>query len=249
LLGIKEEDELEESFSYRTYGTLMHNCLEALYAPYVAKTLSASDCNQMIDKIDSVTKKAVSQVYAHTLTGKNVLAVAALKRSIENIIKKEKEEIEAGNTIEIKGLEKKIEMTCSIAPLNVPVKIKGTIDRVDCYNGKIRVLDYKTGQVKTLGILDWSLVAKDPDFEQARQLLIYALLWNAANPNQYADHAGIIALKSHQNGVAYVGEKASIKAKVNKDLSSENMLAATNMLEQVIHELFDINQSFTEPPA
>jgi ATP-dependent helicase/nuclease subunit B len=249
LLGINEDDELEESFSYRTYGTLIHNCLEALYAPYIAKVLTVTDCKQMINNIEVVAKKAVSEVYPHSITGKNVLALAALKRSIQNVISKEKEEIEAGNVIEILALEKKAEMTCSFPKIDVPVKIKGTIDRVDCYNGKIRVLDYKTGQVKKLGIMDWSLLAKEPDYGQARQVLIYAMLWNEENPNQHTDHAGIIALKGNQKGVAYVGEKPTIRAKVNKDLGAEQMLRATAMLTQIVQDVFDPDQPFNEPPA
>ncbi|MGB0357103.1 MAG: PD-(D/E)XK nuclease family protein [Flavobacteriaceae bacterium] len=249
LLGINEDDELEESFSHRTYGTLMHNCLEDLYAPYVAKVLTVADCKQMIDKINVVAKKVVSEVYPHRITGKNILALVALKRSIKNVITKEKEEIEAGNVIEILALEKKAEMTCSFAEVNVPVKIKGTIDRVDCYNGKIRVLDYKTGQVKNLGIMDWSLLAKDPDYGQARQVLIYALLWNYTNSNHHTDHTGIIALKGHQKGVVYVGGKPTIRAKINKDLGAEQMLAANAMLTQIVQDIFDPDQPFNEPPA
>ena len=245
LLGLREEDELETSFSHKTYGTLIHNCLEALYTPYVGKQLTQADCNEMIENIVAVADNAVKAIYLHDISGKNVLAFEAIKRNIEHAVAMEKEEIAKGNTITLLALEQKLTTSLTIAGVSNSIKIKGTVDRVDRYNGKIRVLDYKTGKVGNVGISDWSLVATDPDLGQARQLLFYAMLWNATHPSQKANHAGIIALKELNKGIKFVGEKISPR-KIKEDLSEENMQQAANVLEQIVQKLFDSQMPFSE---
>lgn len=248
LLGLKDEDELEESFSYRTYGTLVHNCLEALYSPYVGKTLKESDAVDMINNIDAVASKVVREISPHDISGKNVLAFAAIKRNIENMIAFEKQEIANGNIITLLALEQKLETSLTISGIKETIKIKGTVDRVDSYNGKIRVLDYKTGTVGKLGISDWSLLTTDPDLGQARQLLLYAMLWNDNHSNQTANQAGIVSMKSYSKGVKYVGDQVSPR-KIRADLTEENMEQAAAVFVQIIQKLFDLETPFSEPEA
>ncbi len=249
LLGLREEDELETYFSHKTYGTLTHNCLEALYMPYVGKQLSQSDCKDMIDRVDTVADEMVKLEHPQNISGKNVLALAAIKRNIQNIIAHEQGEIEAGNVIEIVALEQKLSMTQVVPGIEGPVTFKGTVDRVDKYNGTIRVLDYKTGQLQDLGIMNWTGLVNDPDRGQARQLLMYAMLWNTHNPNNPAGQAGIIAIKQYKKGVLYVGEKASARGKVSPTLAAEQIQKAALVFEELTQTLFDPNCPFSEPEA
>lgn len=248
LLEIKEEEELEEYVSHKTYGTLIHNCLEALYTPYVGKTLTPVDCEQMIANVSALADSLIAKIYSQELSGKNVLALAAIKRTIQNMIAAEKEEIEKGNTIQLLALEQKLKTTRMVPGIQEPIKLSGTIDRVDCYNGKIRVLDYKTGKVAKgkLGIYDWSLAATDAAYGQARQVMMYAMLWNDAHPNQQADYAGIIALKQYKDGVMFVGEKMSETARAINSQIAEHLPKAEKMLSQVIQALFDPKEPFCE---
>lgn len=249
LLGLKEEDELEEYVSHKTYGTLIHNCLEALYMPYVGKTITPTDYEQMKARVSDVADALISKIYTQQITGKNVLALAAIKRNIQNIIATEQQEVEAGNTIQLLALEQKLETTRTISGIHTPVKIRGTIDRIDCYNGKIRVLDYKTGKVTKgkLGIFDWSLLATDSAYGQARQLVLYTMLWNDAHPEQQADYSGIIALKEYKEGVLYIGEKTTENGRAVKANIAEHLVKAEEMLAQLLHNLFDTKTPFSEP--
>jgi ATP-dependent helicase/DNAse subunit B len=249
LLGLREEDELETFFSHKTYGTLIHNCFEALYMPYVGNKLIQSDCKDMIDRVDAVADKMVKLEHPQNISGKNVLALAAIKRNIKNIIAHEQGEIQQGNVIEIVALEQKLSMTQTVPGIEGPVTFKGTVDRVDKYNGNIRVLDYKTGQLQDLGIMDWTDLAYDPERGQARQLLMYAMLWNTHNPDNPAAQAGIIALKQYKKGVLYVGEKASPRGKVSPSLDTTQMQKAAIVFEQLTQTLFDTNCPFSEPEA
>jgi ATP-dependent helicase/DNAse subunit B len=176
-----------------------------------------------------------------------VLALAAIKRNIQNLITQEQGDIQAGDVIEIIALEQKLAMTLTVAGIDAPVTFKGTVDRVDRHNGNVRVLDYKTGQTQDLGIMDWTDLAYDPERGQARQLLLYAMLWNTHNPDNPAVQAGIIALKQYKKGVLYVGEKASPRGKVLPTLEASHMQKAAVVFDQLVQALFDSNIPFSTP--
>jgi len=144
-------------------------------------------------------------------------------------------------------LEQKLAMTLTVPGIDAPVTFKGTVDRVDRHNGNVRVLDYKTGQTQDLGIMDWTDLAYDPERGQARQLLLYAMLWNTHNPDNPAVQAGIIALKQYKKGVLYVGEKASPRGKVLPTLETSHMQKAAVVFDQLVQALFDSNHPFSEP--
>lgn len=247
LLGLREEDELETFFSHKTYGILIHNALEVLYTPYVGKQLTQADCKEMIPRVDRVVDEMVKREHPQKISGKNVLALAAIKRNIQNLITREQGDIQAGDVIEIIALEQKLAMTLTVPGIDAPVTFKGTVDRVDRHNGIVRVLDYKTGQTQDLGIMDWTDLAYDPERGQARQLLLYAMLWNTHNPHNPAVQAGIIALKQYKKGVLYVGEKASPRGKVLPTLETSHMQKAAVVFDQLVQALFDSNHPFSEP--
>jgi hypothetical protein len=247
LLGLREEDELETFFSHKTYGILIHNALEVLYTPYVGKQLTQAECKEMIPRVDRVVDEMVKREHPQKISGKNVLALAAIKRNIQNLITREQGDIQAGDVIEIIALEQKLAMTLTVPGIDAPVTFKGTVDRVDRHNGNVRVLDYKTGQTQDLGIMDWTDLAYDPERGQARQLLLYAMLWNTHNPHNPAVQAGIIALKQHKKGVLYVGEKASPRGKVLPILETSHMQKAAVVFDQLVQALFDSNHPFSEP--
>jgi hypothetical protein len=247
LLGLREEDELETFFSHKTYGILIHNALEVLYTPYVGKQLTQADCKEMIPRVDRVVDEMVKREHPQKISGKNVLALAAIKRNLQNLITREQGDIQAGDVIEIIALEQKLAMTLTVPGIDAPVTFKGTVDRVDRHNGNVRVLDYKTGQTQDLGIMDWTDLAYDPERGQARQLLLYAMLWNTHNPHNPAVQAGIIALKQYKKGVLYVGEKASPRGKVLPTLETSHMQKAGVVFDQLVQALFDSNHPFSEP--
>jgi hypothetical protein len=247
LLGLREEDELETFFSHKTYGTLIHNALEGLYTPHVGKQLTQADCKKMIARVDSVVDEMVKREHPQKISGKNVLALAAIKRNIQNLISQEQANIQAGDVIEIIALEQKLAMTLTIAGIDTPVTFKGTVDRVDKLNGNVRVLDYKTGQTQDLGIRDWTNMAYDPERGQARQLLLYAMLWTTHNPDNPAVQAGIIALKQYKKGVLYVGEKASPRGKVSPTLEVSHMQKTAAVFDQLVQALFDATSPFSAP--
>ena len=163
------------------------------------------------------------------------------------MIVQEQADIRMGNEIEIIALEQKLSITQVVPGIDVPVKFKGTIDRVDKYKGDIRVLDYKTGRTQDLGIMEWTDLVYDPELSQARQLLLYTMLWNKHNPENPATRASIIGLKDYKKGVHYVGEKVSLRGKVSQILELSQMQKSEAVFNQLVQALFDPNEPFSEP--
>ena len=48
ILRISETEELEESMTYQSLGTAIHNALEELYEPYVGKQLTIGGLEKML---------------------------------------------------------------------------------------------------------------------------------------------------------------------------------------------------------
>ena len=242
LLGIKEENEHEESFSHKTYGIIVHHVLENLYSPYVGKILSISDSNFILKQIEPTVKSSIKKFFPQQLVGNNLLAKTSIIRSLENIIKNERKEIDLGKKIKILGLEQKLEFRKKFDFLDFEINFKGTIDRVDTFDNKLRILDYKTGAVEQSKIIihEWQSLSNNETYSQVFQLLLYVALWNHNNPKNKANKAGIVGLKLKENPI-YFGEKSTkFSRNIDFDISEKTISKFHQTLEIIMKDFFDV---------
>src|SRR5690606_22462609 len=97
--------------------------------------------------------------------------------------------------------EKEIKIPIQIPELNFPVYLKGTVDRVDNYNGTIRIIDYKTGKVEQnkVEIVEWEDMTTDYDkYSKSFQVLTYAYMLNELEAFSGSVEGGIISFKNLQ---------------------------------------------------
>ena len=89
----------------------------------------------------------------------------------------------------------------AISDLDFPVKIGGKVDRVDEYNGQLRIIDYKTGKVEQsdLVINNWEVITAEYRFSKAMQVLMYVLMINQQRKVDQVE-AGIISFKNLNSG-------------------------------------------------
>ena len=123
VLRISENEELEESIAYQTLGTVIHNTLEELYTPYVAKQLTVQNIEKMQDTHKQTLQKHFEDELgksSHT-TGKNLLLFTAAAHSIRRVLEADKKDILEGSTIELLGLEEYRKVTRTYAGLNIPL--------------------------------------------------------------------------------------------------------------------------------
>ena len=182
VLGTRETTEIEEELSQRNYGTLVHYSLEFLYENLLGKILTVKDLEDSIAKTDEAIHYAIEELKHQPEfyeKGMNFVHKQIAKRVVESILQYDLDLIKKGNTLEIIGLERKIE--------DIPfyldedksnaVTFYGFIDRVDRLNGNIRIIDYKTAKAKELNVSvkgeKRETLFNNDKYKQALQLCIY----------------------------------------------------------------------------
>jgi hypothetical protein len=205
ILRIREIDEVEENIAVNTLGTVIHETLKYLYQPYINKFLSINDVDSMLQLVEQETIKQFKEIYkeGEIKKGKNLLAFEVAKQNVEQFLKMERKDVEAGIAIKILFLEHTLEGKIADKSLPHEIKIAGNVDRIELRDNKIRIIDYKTGKVesRTLKVDDFTELITDIKYEKIIQLLCYALMFE--NNQEYKDYpveAGIISFKNMKAG-------------------------------------------------
>jgi ATP-dependent helicase/nuclease subunit B len=207
ILGVRENDEVEENVAANTLGTIIHEVLEKMYAPFEGKNIQIqlSDIDVMIQNIEAITLEKFIEVYkeGEIKKGKNLIAFEVAKRNIYNFLIQEKQHIENGDELFILSLEKPHETIFEHPNLPYPVKISGKVDRIELRNNTIRIIDYKTGKVEAnkLKINTFDGLTLDLANDKIIQLLCYAMMFQT-NPlkGNYNVEVGIFSFKNMKAG-------------------------------------------------
>ena len=238
ILRIKETDEVEENIAVNTLGTIIHRALEELYKPFVGRLLTTEDIDTCFHKIESEVLNQFKLEYkeGEINKGRNLLAFEVAKRNVSNFLKHEKEGLEKGDQVQILSLEADLSQTIKHATLPFPVKIAGKVDRIELRNGKIRIVDYKTGKVeqKNVTLKDWTGLTEDIKNEKIIQVLAYAFMYqNEAKGREI--EAGIISFKNLKSGfLPFTFDENKEKTTAITEAIMENYLAQIVVLLQEI---------------
>jgi len=252
VLKIKEYKELFPVIEAKDKGNVVHETLEAIYQPFLLKKIIASDYETMISRLPSLLNEKYILIYGGNPNrkGHNYLIYEELKKQCNEFLLTEKLLVEKGNSLKIISLEKKIEYDFDCKGLSFPIKIIGTIDRIDEWNGQLRIADYKTGSVKTDKLKFLSNFSfeglennKYLDYSPLFQLLLYSYIYFKQNSFE-AIKTGIIPIKTPKD-YFYPVTISSDKENKNKDLLfTETFNQFENELITVIKNLFDENIPF-----
>lgn len=250
ILRLNEFGEVEETVAANTLGTIVHDTLETFYKPLECMQLSVEDLVNMKGKIHGEVTSQFKKTFKNgTFTkGKNLIIFEVAKRYVLNFIASEIRDIDAGNVIKISKIETKLTLEISIPELDFPVKIQGKVDRVDEYNGQLRIIDYKTGNVqqRDLELVDWNTLTQDYKYSKAFQVLTYALMMNAEIPVNNAE-AGIISFKNLGNGFLKFGIKDATRGSNKLQIiNAETLENFTIELKKLILEICNPAIPFTE---
>ena len=250
ILRVEEDDTVEEIVAANTLGTIVHESLENLYKGSIGKELTIALLENILKEVDSEVKCQFKKIFkkGNTAKGKNLLIFEVAKRYIENFIHHEISEIKNGASIIIKSLEQKLTIPFSIEGISYPVNIKGTVDRVDTYNGQLRIIDYKTGSVqqRDLEIVDWETITEDYSYSKAFQVLTYCYI--IAQKEKHSKYeAGIFSFKNLNNGfLRFATKPAPRSSKKDFTISHDILQNFAIMLTKLIQEICEPNIPFTE---
>ncbi|NMH27646.1 PD-(D/E)XK nuclease family protein [Flavobacterium silvaticum] len=203
ILRIRETEEVEESIALNTLGTIIHATLENLYKPFLNQLLTTAAIADCQKHVDAEILDQFRLVYkdGEIKKGKNLLAFEVAKRHVGNFLKMELADIENGDEIIIKELEFTCSRELTDPRLPYPIKIGGNVDRIELRNGKLRIVDYKTGKVeaKDMQLEDWTGLAQDTKREKILQVLAYAFMFR--DPSQGREiEVGIVSFKNLKSG-------------------------------------------------
>lgn len=242
VLGIKEEQEVEETVAANTLGTIIHDSLEQMFLPFVGKEICKEDVEKLVKTSDDEVLKQFKKVYknAPIHKGKNLLIHEVAKRYLHNFFQFQKNEL-TQHSVQIISLEAEEKIQVEIPQLQIPVFIKGKVDRLDSLDGIKRIIDYKTGKVeaKDVTIKDWDLLGTDYKFSKAFQVLCYAKMILKDEDYDKAQ-GGIISFKNLKSGF--------LELKEGKEtlISKEMMIQFDEVLHNLILEILNPEIPFKE---
>lgn len=220
ILGLYENEEVEEEMESSTFGDIVHRTLEALYTPFAEKKIQVTtyDIEKMLKVYPVELQKQVSEVFnAEKETfekGRNLLSFEMASYQIDRFLRTEKKMLEENPDKElyIESLENKIEVEFEIEWDNkkYPLKLLGLIDRIDNWGNRRRIVDYKTGNCKEEDVkFNFSSYSSVPDYPKLKkeltkhkftlQLGIYNVLYYYAE-NSIPDATGVISLTALSKG-------------------------------------------------
>ncbi|MET0946241.1 MAG: PD-(D/E)XK nuclease family protein, partial [Flavobacterium sp.] len=198
ILRIREVEEVEENIALNTLGTIIHETLKALYDPFVGKFISESDISNCFKLLDDEVLKQFKLVYkeGEIKKGRNLLAFEVAKRNVSNFLRMELESIKNGDAIQIIALEQTYGRELVHPNLPFPVLIKGNVDRIELRNGKIRIIDYKTGKVEKTNVIlkSWNGLTQELKNDKIIQVLAYAFMFEE-EAKDFPIEVGIISFK------------------------------------------------------
>jgi len=182
---VEQADEVKETIEADMFGTLFHNVMENLYEPFKGKMIQASDFEELLKNtlhIDQQIAQAFSSKYFKKknktvvqLEGNNLLIATVIRKYILQVLKTDKQHA----PFRYINSEDRNKIEYPILNGSKKVNIKGFIDRIDEKEGRLRILDYKTGsgslEFKSLDEVFEKNKDKRPKF--VLQTFLYGILY------------------------------------------------------------------------
>ena len=253
ILGIKDEVLLEETVAANTFGSIIHNTLEAFYKPFIGKVLEPSMLTDLKSKINDTVSYYFKELYKEgdITQGLNLISFEIAKRYVSNFLAYELACINKGDEIIIEAIESKMAVAIEISELQTPIQLIGTIDRIDVCNGTRRIIDYKTSQVSQseMELVHWDDITSDyKAYSKSFQIMTYAYMLNTEAPFTTPVEAGIISFKNLKSGLLKFAKKDKPGAYAHKTtvLSTDLLVRYEHELKTLILELFNPDMDIIE---
>lgn len=253
ILGIQEYEDAEETVAANTLGTVVHNTLEDFYEPLIGVDLTVDLIAKLKSHIQETVTNHFKKVYKEgdISKGKNLIIFEIAKRYVSNFLDLEIADLKAGNCIKIIAIEANKNVSINIPGVPFPINLTGKVDRIDEYNGVVRIIDYKTGKVQQnqVEVIDWEDITTDYDaYSKSFQILTYAYMMHHSGDIKLPVEAGIISFKNLNSGFLRFAKKNKSGAGAKKDflINQDTLNAFEEELKKLIIEICNPNIDFVE---
>lgn len=244
ILNVNEPDTVEEDLDASQLGTCVHAVLEHIYTPYIGRAVDADGLRQALDQLPQLMQEAFEKLYSHgrSQEGRNSFLHSVGESQVRHILQREKDLILQGNRIEIVALEQEITHPVESTGAHFPVNLKGIVDRIDRFNGRLRVIDYKTGRLddKEINVTTDSLESR-PMPGKWLQLMCYALMYSRKHHLTEPLLSGIYPLRHLKADVSLVHWDGA------EELLPEHFDRFEQKLATKLNELLDPETEFAAP--
>ena len=224
ILGINDFED-SKYLNYMDQGTLIHKVIEKIYEPYIGLNLEVKHIDLMKKELVNESINSFTELYSKEPKGKNLIFIEVLKEYINNTLDYERNQLENEKAqIKIISLEQKISTNLKVK--NNDVKLNGIIDRIDLFNGDLRIIDYKSGSVKQ-GVLDLKNIEnikKDYKYSYLLQLLFYKYLAASFYQNKEIKEVGICYLKKRNSPFQFIRNQSILSIDEIKNILSDVIL-------------------------
>jgi PD-(D/E)XK nuclease superfamily len=174
VIGIHEQEDIEERMGAAEFGTWLHSTLERLDTDFRLLGLPVTEAD-LVRVLDDEFVKTMRGRVAES--GINLLQYGTAKQLMLEFLARQN----ALTDLDVVSTEQTL-MSYVDVPLNdgktLRVKVAGKIDRIEWVNGHIRIVDYKTGDVtlqRAPKDLETTLLT-DADADKLRQVWLYKYL-------------------------------------------------------------------------
>jgi len=255
---LRELETVEEELEASTFGSAIHDALEALYTDFVGLVLTVDDVVRMKLKADRALNTAFAKNYSleELKYGSNhisyEMARSFLKRFLDAEIGYLKELEKSNQSLTILGLEKEYSSEFDLSNFGFSKKLvlKGKADRVDRVGNTIRIIDYKTGGVEAnqLKFQSASELTSSEKKSKALQLMLYLSVY-AQSENTAIDEieAGIISLRNMSSG--FMPLTAKQDRYNTRAINEEDIQEFKSGLAELLIQLFDDEIPFLHQSA
>ena len=248
VLGLGEQNELEEDIQSSTFGTCIHNTIEKLHEQHLGKVLDAPIFKAFENSYEKILKQEFLEfLNANDLVrGKNLLTFEAAKRYLFEFLEfqrnlSEKNQIIHWATEKIISAPLAIELNDNVQV----IKLKGTVDSIVSVGGTRYLLDYKSGKVEANDLklksnkLEIESIAKK---QKALQLLSYAFQYYVSHPDAEEITPCIYSFRNKQAGFIPL---LLDQKRVSK---SEVLSLYPELLQTILSSLLNTNDNFMHDP-
>ena len=220
LMRLKKKERQDEVTDAGLFGTVVHEALERLYAPYAGNIVDEAAVSGLL----ATAAKTVDETYRKNMSaadydkGRHLVNRRIIAKLIAEFLRIDMEDA----PFRIISLEKKY--TTQFRAAGRDLTLYGYIDRVDEKDGVTRILDYKTGNIKSLAVnkIEPGDFMAFKEKKEALQLLCYQVMSGEKNPR-----LGIISFRKLNDGIKYLdGDESTLEL-------------GTKTLEALFADIFD----------
>ncbi len=199
IMGLREQDTLEDDIDASQLGDTVHNVLRDIYLPFVGKKVDVAALKEARANIEVLLDHEMEHLMkgGRSNEGRNSFLRSVAMTQLGRMLDREIALISEGHRLEMVALEQDY-LYKMFEHEGHPICIGGRVDRIDRLDGKLRVIDYKTGSLEQREIA-YSTGKIMP--AKWMQLMSYALMYRRGNATNETMKSGIYPLRYLNSGV------------------------------------------------